>query len=227
MIERGLWLIVTGTGRCGTGYLAQVLTSVGVNCTHEGVFNPHVPGETGRLPTEEELRERARLNKENAWWGWQAESSWLAAPYLTVPELEDCKIVHLVRHPKRVIDSQLRIRLFTEDVYPAFYLYKLQFLPELADFENPFHEAAYFYVQWNRMIEPHADYRVRVEKDSTLGLLDRLGIEWREKQLFSNRTYNSRVGWRDSDVDLDDLPESLRDPLREMCGDYGYKWPCD
>jgi hypothetical protein len=35
--------LVAGTGRCGTVYMARLLTSLGINCLHEGVFgNEHV-----------------------------------------------------------------------------------------------------------------------------------------------------------------------------------------
>ena len=34
-----LKFIVTGTGRCGTVYLAKFLTSIGVPCCHEGIFD--------------------------------------------------------------------------------------------------------------------------------------------------------------------------------------------
>jgi hypothetical protein len=219
---RGLWLFLTGTGRCGTGYMAQVLTSVGVNCTHEGVFHPHWERHPG-CPSEEELRRRVRLNQENAWWGWQAESSWLAAPYLEIPEMRGCTVVHLLRHPKKVIDSQMRIRAFSGG-HSKFHDFQLQFLPEMAGME-PLHQAAYFYVKWNRMIEPHAQYRHRVDKDSTLRLLDLLGIEWSDKEVYQNTRYNSRAGWGQYDADLDGLPEPLRGELREMCEGYGYDWP--
>lgn len=224
---RGLWLFLTGTGRCGTGYMAQVLTSVGVNCTHEGVFNPaHLAGDISpdfdKPPIEEEFRRRVRLNQDNAWWGWQAESSWLAAPYLTIPEMEGCTIVHLLRHPKDVIDSQMRIRAF-EGKHPRFYDFQLQFLPELADM-NPLEQAAYFYIIWNRMIGEHAHYQHRVDRESTLSLLDALGIDWKEKEVYSNRKYNSRAGWGKSDVSLDDLSRRLQWEMRQISDEYGYQW---
>jgi hypothetical protein len=227
MTDRGLWLILTGTGRCGTGYMAQVLTSIGVNCTHEGVFNPVNPQNSDRLPDEMELRRRMKLNQDEVAWGWQAESSWLAAPYLTVPEMETCTIIHLVRHPKSVIDSQMRIRAFgSENKHPRFYNFQLQFLPELASME-PFHAAAYYYVRWNLMIEPYADIRHRIDRDSTLELLDWLALDWRKKDVYANKRYNSRGGWGQSDVDLDDLPDNLRLPLRAMTERYGYEWGND
>lgn len=223
---RGLWLIVTGTGRCGTGYISQVLSSVGVRCTHEGVFKPtHVPNGAEVPPglvTDEEVLYRVRLNRDNVEWGWEAESSWLAAPYLEWPEIKDMTIVHLVRHPKKVIDSQMRMMSFDYERGGLFYQFQYNHVPELICIEDEFTRAGYFYVEWNRLIEPHADIFWRVEDDVRV-LLDKLGIEWRGKQLFDCKRYNSRSGWRTSDVDIRSLPQPLRGSIIEMAERYGYE----
>ncbi len=214
MTDRGWWLLITGTGRCGTGYLSQVLTSVGVKCSHEGMFQPDPP---------EVTVEKIRIRLENGWWGWEAESSWLAAPFLGRPELKDITVVHLVRDPKKVIDSQMRIHAFW-DSDNKFRKWQLLWVPEITTLLSPFEQAAHFYVRWNRMIEPFADIRWRVE-DGVLGLLDRLGIDWHDTEVYSNTHYNSRTGWGPSDVDLDGLPKPIRGELREMGERYGYEWP--
>lgn len=214
---KGWWLLGTGTGRCGTGYFAQVLHSVGIQCSHEGVF--------GADTLEETVQKLAvRTDPANHWWGWEAESSWLAPPFLDRPELEGVTVVHLVREPKKVIDSQMRIRAFTEGDN-HWRRWQLQWLPELED-RPEVEQAALFYVRWNRMIEAHKPpLRYRVDKDSILELLDLLGVDWRDKEVYRNKRYNSRAGWGPSDVDLDGLPEPLRGELREMSEGYGYEWP--
>lgn len=212
---RPFWLLGTGTGRCGTGYFARVLSSVGVQCSHEGVFGPD---------SHEQTMERiaTRIDPANTWWGWEAESSWLAAPYLGLPELEGVTVVHLVRHPKKVIDSQMRIRAF-EGKHPRFHEWQMRHLPELEGLP-PLHQAALFYVRWNQMIEPHADIRWQIE-GGILRLLDMLDIDWHDKEIYQDRRHNSRAGWGQSDVDLDGLPEPLRSDLQEITTRYGYQWP--
>lgn len=213
---RPFWLLATGTGRCGTGYFAQVVSSVGVKCSHEGVFQPD--------PLEGTMEKLAvRLDPQNTWWGWEAESSWMAAPFLNLPVLRDIKVVHLIRHPKAVIDSQMRIKAF-DGGHPKYRDFQVRYLPELDDLP-PFHQAAHYYVKWNEMIEPWAEFRHRVDRDSILSLLDKLGIDWREKDVYSNTRYNSRRGWGNSDVDLESLPEPLRTELQRMTEGYGYEWP--
>ena len=212
MTERGFWFLATGIGRCGTGYFSNVATSCHHWCSHEGLFRPDPPEETRRL-----LQERL----DNAWWNWEGESSWLAAPYLA--ELNGMTIVHLVRHPKRVIDSQMRIRAFEEADGNKWRDWQLRWLPELKG-KPPAEQAAMFYVKWNRMIEPYAGIRHRIE-DPIEPVLDWMGIEWRGKNVYANKRYNSRSGWGPSDVDLDGLPEPIRGELRAMCEGYGYEWP--
>lgn len=212
--HRGFWVLVTGTGRCGTGYISRVLTSAGVKCSHEGLFRTDSPEETLRRVIE---------RHENAWWDWEAESSWLAAPHLEMPELDPVVVVHLVREPKKVIDSQMRIKAFEQPDSP-FYLWQLRWLPELEEFNDQFHRAAYFYVRWNEMIEEaEPDIFWRIE-NNVCDLLEKLDIRHEGVELFDDKLYNSRGGYGPSDVDLNDLPGELRIPLKEMAERYNYDW---
>jgi len=223
------WLVVTGTGRCGTGYIMQVLNSVGVKCTHEGIFAPYHtavgPVVPPGLVTDEEILDRARTRLRNAWWGWQGESSWMAVPYLDLPELKDMVVVHLVRDPKKTIDSQLHQGGFETKgpLSSLFYEFQLEHEPGLKDLETPLERAAYFYTRWNERIEPHADILWRVE-DDVQGLLDFLEIDYQGQELFSDTSYNT-YGKPRVDADLNALPEPLRGELRKMTERYGYEWP--
>jgi hypothetical protein len=83
--------IVTGTGRCGTMFFAKYLTSAGINCGHELIFtNSGVEAANKNL-----------LINNNV----QADSSYMAAPYLSHSLLKNAKIVHLVRDPIKVLNS--------------------------------------------------------------------------------------------------------------------------
>src|SRR5690606_17811422 len=72
-------VLITGTGRCGTGWMARALTAAGAPCGHEAAFTARRHGDCD----------------------WVAESSWLAAPYLD--RLDGVYVVHLVRDPLKTI----------------------------------------------------------------------------------------------------------------------------
>lgn len=94
-----LKILVVGTGRCGTGYLAHCLERSGVACGHEAIFHHW-----------SEQRVRSRLSSSN----FEAESSWAAAPFLAAGWLPPgVKIVHLTRSPVRVVKSFHDINFFS------------------------------------------------------------------------------------------------------------------
>lgn len=137
--------IVTGTGRCGTAYAAKLLTEAGLNCTHEEVWGFHVADwEQPQAP---------------------AEASWVAAPFLQGPFARDAQVIHLVRHPKHVIESLIKTGFFDDNEERTDWSYT-QFaydnLPALLEIDDPVDRAAFFYVEWNRMIERRRPDAIRV-----------------------------------------------------------------
>jgi len=204
-------IIVTGTGRCGTGFMARWLSSAGIKCTHEGVFN--TKGWDYAL-------EQIRLRLANPYWGWQADSSWLAAPWLGQPELKDMTVIHVVRHPKPTIDSFLRLILYANN--RPYFDWAAQFLPRLREL-NPVDSMVYWYITLNEMIEPYAHYRHMVE-DSTMSLERFLGIDIEPEKLYNNTLYNTRAGLGPSNIRLEDINSELRDKLLAMTDKYGYEW---
>jgi hypothetical protein len=197
--------LITGTGRNGTGYAAQVLASAGVPCGHEQAF-----GYEGPVQSQ-----------------FAAEASWMAAPWLDALE-NDVRIMHLVRNPRDVILSLLRIGFFDDDPPERsrpYVNFAMRHCPELAECRTPQARAATFYVTWNRRIEaalerrPNAA-RVQVETGPE-GILAALGIEIPEGSLFDDRQYNSRRG--DPVVfEIEDLAPQLQRDLQAIANDYGY-----
>lgn len=205
-IENGMRFLVTGTGRCGTGYIAKVLQSSGVQCGHEAVFS--LGGLTAAWKALEGHPEI------------EADSSWLAAPFLRSGILAEAQVVHLVRHPKRVVESLLRIGFFDDDSpYAEYAEYAYIRLPELRNLETAEERAVHFCLEWNRMIEKaladcdHVRWRV---EDEPLELLHELGLQFNEVSVYKNRRYNSRAGKR-VDFSMDNWPE-----LCQMAERYGY-----
>jgi hypothetical protein len=207
-------VLVTGTGRCGTGFMAKFLTSAGLPCRHEQIFD------VGDL-----FQAQQRLART----AYQAESSWLAAPFLSSTLLKNSKIVHLVRHPQQVVESLLRMRFFADeppDAYRRYQDFAYKHLPGLRSQPSEFERAAFFYVHWNRLVErlggEHDMLRFRIEDDPRR-VLDWLGIDPGHSDLFGNRRYNSRGGLLPHPVDFGELPSPLQHDLRAMLERYGYE----
>lgn len=85
----GLELLVVGSGRSGTGYVARTLTAAGFPCSHEGRWSP--AGVVDPRP---------------------AESSWLAVPHLDeVPD--EVPVVLVWRDPVAVVRSFVGLRFWS------------------------------------------------------------------------------------------------------------------
>jgi hypothetical protein len=126
-------LLITGTGRCGTKFMAEWLTKSGVPCGHEAVFSYR-----GYTPQP----------------GLVADSSWLAVPYLG---LYTGRIVHVVRNPLAVIRSFIGTRHFgpfgpKHRDRPWYQFMALHF--GYTD-EDPVQQAMRYWIEWNRRIECH------------------------------------------------------------------------
>lgn len=218
---RKLKIIVTGVGRCGTGFVARYLTSAGLSCGHENFFG------SGGL-------EKAVEILETRWKGRVGDSSWLAAPYLDSEPLGEALVIHLVRHPLDTIRSALKIGDSSTRA-SRYYQFQRQFLPEMDGMDEPT-RVAYRYVHWNRMIEEklrgrdHIFFRIEddplelLEQLSMRGLLD-LGKVDRDK-LFGDTKYNTKQDIEPPPFFLSDITdEQVRDDLLEITERYGYKWP--
>jgi hypothetical protein len=126
-------LLVTGTGRCGTQWIAAALTQAGLPCTHERHWT------------------RRRHGDGN----WLAEASWPAAPYTPVP---DAYVVHLVRHPLAVIRSRMSGGLFADrPTYPKLAAWMYRQVPEVREGRTELERAALHWVAWNRLVAGAAE----------------------------------------------------------------------
>lgn len=213
--------VVTGCGRSGTGYTANLLTSLGLACGHESVFRP-------RDPRQGPVKWPASL---------AGDSSWLAAPFLTsLPE--GTVVLHQVREPVSLIRSFLRIGFFEK---PSGYLQFAEAqLPELAH-GDPTERCMKYWLYWNRLAERAAEldrlryFRIRVEDidaalvERVLALLEFPCTRERIERALAEqaRDYNTR-GDRNADagVTWDTLPRGgLRDALEALASRYGYRSP--
>lgn len=177
--------LVVGTGRCGTVYMAKLLSSIGFPCGHEAIFTYEGIGEAerrlrGETPVRISLISHLATAGEGPWLpkgnsALVADSSYMAAPFLGHPLLENTTIIHLVRDPLKVINSfVVGLRYFRdsclhEKYYDVYHRFIYRHVPDLTLPLAPEARAALYYLRWNEMIEKlarrHRYFFCRVEKD--------------------------------------------------------------
>jgi len=86
-IRGSLKFVLSGTQGGGTGFISQVLNSVGHHCGHENV-----------------LFGRGEFRPP-----YFAEVSWMCAPYLSDPFFNGIKKIQLLRHPVKVVQSNFNL----------------------------------------------------------------------------------------------------------------------
>lgn len=229
-----LKIVITGTGRCGTVYMARLLTSLGIPCGHEGYFDlggmdvakKRILGRTIGTSGVSGYEESGWL-KEPA----IADSSYLAAPFL---EQLDCKKIHVVRNPIKVLNSfrnYVGTFAFSFEKTPSGQKSYRQFigkyLPEIEQFDREVDRIAYYIIHWNKMIEESGAFRVQVE-NLTPEFFEFINREPTE-DMYHNDKCNS---WVDTPFKMNrnrkiiqpnDISLDIRQDFLEMTERYGYK----
>jgi hypothetical protein len=237
-----LQYIVTGTGRCGTNFVAKMLTKLDIPCGHECIFDfepldkiikkiyhPHLRKlsfcSTHNLELKSEIYEELEqwVDAEKT----IADSSYMAAPYLNMVILNHVKIIHIVRNPIKVISSFLKSLNYFNDSNPNNEWEQKIFetLPELKKINNPIERACYYYVNWNNLIEKKSN------KDNTiickienitnnLYFFKFINKEKTEINLPNNvNTINKRI----EDFKIKDIPNgSIKKDFLNTINKYGY-----
>lgn len=228
--------LITGTGRCGTVYLARCLTQWGIPCGHEAIFTYEglrgaLRRLKGEVPISLSVASKMDWTPDNVTHhddyvdvrALKAESSYMAAIDLDAEVLENTKIVHVVRHPVKVIHSFVNhIDYFKDNDNPFALVYE-QFIyrnvPELKEKMPAYDKAALFYILWNELIEPYSNFFYRVEDDIS-DLQSFLNVSG---QPFEKKNVNTFKKPVDSYFDIMDVEsEEIRDRLVVKGEQYGY-----
>ena len=231
----GLRFVVTGTGRSGTTYAAQLYRAAGLTCGHEEVFTPR-PGwrETaaprsslvGRLRQpvgqlrEERRRSALRLD---------GDASWMAAPRL--PKVKAHRVL-IVRHPILVIRSFMGTRFFSDPTRNrAQRGYALAHMRVVGD---DVLDTMRWWAFWNALAADHADTVLRLEDldaDRFASLLSSIGEPSPARRAAAavestppDTNSSERRGDSRGDLEFDDLPRGAdRDALAAAARRFGYE----
>lgn len=231
-----LQYLVTGTGRSGSVYLANLLTRSGLPCGHESIFTPWGLEEAlARLDGRSTIQVSAiSLESCGNWFEGAgevvADSSYMAAPFLDQAVLRDTRIIHVVRHPMDVINSFVIGLNYFQDWLPSDVWHRFMYthVPELRLDYHPLDRAALYYVRWNQMIEERSAgkaYFFCPVETITQKLFDYLGRRCTDEKLLAARTVNGRMDGKPQ-YEFADIPSaSLRRELRRLAERYGYLMP--
>lgn len=196
--------LITGTGRCGTTWAADVCDSVGLYVRHQSFRHEHALGLTP--------------------WSigqFDGEVSHEAAP--VCDEFEGYRIVLLWRSWEKVVKSWMGLGMFQpgwEEPYHMFYDSIMRFCPEVCEWRRPVDQATQFWVSWNQLVVPYADVWLRVEGLTADGLLESIGwadvdrVPYEPPSDTNNRSdVKEEVEWVEPDPDLVQLATNLEDYL--------------
>jgi hypothetical protein len=231
-----LQYVVTGTGRSGTVYLANLLTKCGLPCGHESIFTPWGLDEALARLAGKSAVNVSSISVESCgdWFDGSrdlvADSSYMAAPFLDHAVLQDAHVLHVVRHPMDVINSfVIGLNYFQAWIPPdPWHTLIYTHVPELRLDYHPLERAALYYVRWNQMIERRAAGRPYFfcQLETVPGqLLAYLGRRCEDESLLAARRVNSRMGGK-PEYTFEDIPAgSIRRELRDLSERYGYPLP--
>jgi hypothetical protein len=236
---KNLRYIVVGTGRCGTVYLAKLLSSIGIPCGHESIFS-HDGIENallrikGELPVGvSEIGKMASEKEEEEWFEKGtteivADSSYMAAPFLNHECFKDTSVIHVVREPMKVINSfvsglgYFTHRALKDDKLKDYHNFIYNYIPRLYEQMDPISRAALYYIKWNELIEKRSKDKnyllYRIESDPHI-VFSFLGIS--PTKFYSNTKSNHKLGLRDQYTKIDQIPDrEIRERLKATRSRY-------
>ena len=228
-----LKFLVTGSGRSGTNYMSRFLTSIGIMCGHESIFtHDGIIEAIYRLKEPEAVRTSfCSLSNSDEWFNPSlqiADSSYMSAPYLDDPILEDTKIIHLIRNPIKVISSTFYdANFFSEDnlIQTPYVEFVYGILPQLKIIEDRLEKNIMYYILWNEMIESKIKSKNvfvhKIENGITKALFDFLELEEISHYYNDNRTNAWNI--RNRDISFDNIEKNyFSSLLYNVMEKYGY-----
>jgi len=232
--------LVTGTGRCGTVYMARFLTQIGINCGHEAIFdhnglemaiqkiNGEVPINTSFCSRYNHVTQESSANWFNPKIEVLAESSYMAAPYLNDPILNDVKIIHLARNPLEVLSSWvLDIHFFDKKTKSIAHFREFIYshVPQIQQEKTEIEKACRYIIEWNKIIENSSREKIflKIENYPYVSLINFLHYNVDLTKIIDNKKINS---WRKrtKDLTINDIPKgNTRDEFVEYTNRYFIK----
>jgi len=241
-MEHNLKFIVTGTGRSGSVFMAKLLTQLGIPCGHECIFNHESIDKIAMKLYDPKKRELSFCSThdlstitedppETETWVKNeetiAESSYMAAPYLKLPELKNVKIIHVVRNPLKVISSFVKsLNYFSQSTPTNEWENKIyNNIKGLSNINNQIERACFYYCKWNELIENNTKTNKHIlckleNIDSNQLFFD--FIEKQKKKITLPKNINT-INKREQNIKITDIPiGDIKNMFIKKCSDYNY-----
>lgn len=214
--------------------MARFLTSVGIPCGHESIFDWRGYKWAEKRLAEEEPLDISFVSKakyDGKEWRdidqWinldniQAESSYMSAPFLGEEILEGVPVIHVVRNPIKVVNSFCNyIDYFKKGEGTNSYEQLIyRHIPELKEEMPQYDRACLYYVRWNQMIERHDAFFYKIEDGPQL-LLDFLGTSGDHFDDRNVNTLRKPCNKRFAANQIEN--KEIQDEFMEMGTRYGY-----
>lgn len=233
-----LQYLITGTGRCGTVFMARLLTTLGIPCGHESVFDfEGLESAKAILNDVKDIKisdiSQKKLNgydlvPDDQWFVKDivAESSYMAAPFLNDEILKETKIIHVVRNPIKVVSSFVNHIDYFAGPQPGVNFFNQRYegfiyshIPELTTPMTQYERACLYYIRWNEMIEKTNAFFHRIE-DGIQPIVDFVGKDFLPSLPTDTNTLKKPGS---KSFSLMDLPKSdIKDQFIAMGKRYGY-----
>lgn len=219
--------LVAGTGRCGTVFCAKLLTECGINCGHEAIFDWRGLSHACNV-----IKGRFDIKTSDCSYGdWfdssktvEAESSYMAVPYLNNSMLRNIKVIHVVRHPLKVISSFSKdINFFSSEIPGKYENFIIRHIHNIKKINDPLSKICYYYLEWNKLIEKHCRnkkyIRLKVEdlpNDDFFNFI--------EKEKIESNVSKKTNSWkkRETDYKLEEIPLEFRNDIKNIIKKYNY-----
>jgi len=139
--------IITGCGRSGTKYTTELLTELGVKCSHEKIFPDITDSNKGIL-----LRPFYKMGLCKIKWNFPplGEAAWEATPFLRYIS-DDVVIFHQVRNPISFIKSRYTKGMTYKGTRKHVKTNHNPYEYENLSFESQILYWASFWIEWNKM----------------------------------------------------------------------------
>lgn len=234
-----LQYLATGTGRCGTNYIARFLTHAGIMCGHEAIFDYHglihalrrLQGNMPIFTSDCSQRDSLRGRSIQKWFDPEkikAECSYLAAPFLNEEFLSGVKLIHVIRNPLETLSSFVLDVNFLNDKQMdqlPWRTFVLNHMPEIKEEKSIIEKTCRYIMGWNKMIEKSnlEKIKVRIEEYPYTNMLNFLNIK-KDQDLLPNKKINS---WkrRNRNLSLEEIPSGkTRDEFVNFMKENGYSY---